>query len=389
VVALLVVTQGDTLYYLGGAYLEPWSLVFCLLAVEVCLVDADSRLAFAFIGLAAIIKEQAILLLPFFMLAAWAHEGFRWRRSFSLGLWGFFSMLPFLGYFLYRKDANVWRTVEAADFSSLANPDRLHEFFHRITVQFSTIGALALLVLLVAIPMVTWLRKRRLLLAELFVIGGILFLPLFFYCDRLSTGWTGYPRFHLPSLILTIFLAAHLAFRFRSLTLAVTLTIFAMAQIPRFVHVWRFHSVTAANFFEHYEAPIFLPLGQLFAESERSLGLTAGSAVYIVEPIEFKELIQFGLGYPALAAKYKVTIPLTPLQTTFEDPAVRPLWIVVPWIRMTNLNASPKTSPLYSQFQQQESRIGDLQREIVSLGGSWTEVRDGRHQLLGFVARLR
>jgi hypothetical protein len=389
-VVWLLVTQGDTLYYLGGAYLEPWSLVCCLIALEACIVDGDFRLAFAFIGLAAIIKEQAILLLPFLVLAALAKEGFRWHRIFNVGLWAFFSMLPFLSYFLYRRDASVWRTAELAKLSNLANPDRIHEFLHRITVQFSMTGALALLLLIAAILAITWGKRRRFVTPELFIIGGALFLPLFFYCDRISAGWTGYPRFHLVSFFLVIFLAVCLMVRFRSLTLVLALTIFGIAQLPRFVHVWRFHNETAANFFEHYDAPIFLPIRRLTAKSEKSQGMTSGSAVQIIEPTEFQDLRQFDLGYPELSAKYKVLILSKPAhEVKFEDPGIRPLWVLVPWIRMANLNAKPRSSNLYSQFQLQERLVRDLQSQITSLGGSWSLVRDDKHELLGFIGRLR
>jgi hypothetical protein len=388
-VVWLLVTQGDTLYYLGGAYLEPWSLVFCLIALEVC-IDGDFRLAFAFIGLASIIKEQAIVLLPFFVLAAWAKEGFPWHRLLNLGLWALFSMLPFLSYFLYRRDSNVWRTAEIADVSSLANGDRIREFLHRVTIQFSMTGTFIIFFLIIAILVITWMRRRRFLTPELFVIGSVIFLPLFFYSDRISAGWTGYPRFHLVSFFLVIFLAVYVMFCFRSLVMVLLLTVFGLAQLPRFAHVWRFRNETAANFFEHYDAPIFLSIRPLFAESEKTQGLTAGSAVEVVEPTEFDDLRQFNLGYPDLAVKYKViTFSRPPGGASFQVPAVRPLWILVPRVRLANLNARQQQSNLYDQFKQSEDAINDVKREIASLGGSWTEVKDDKTRLVGFVGRLQ
>lgn len=64
--------QKDVVYYFTSTYLEPWCIVFVLLAAEILLTRPAEQgwLACLLTGTAAAFKEQGILVLPFAWLAA-------------------------------------------------------------------------------------------------------------------------------------------------------------------------------------------------------------------------------------------------------------------------------------------------------------------------------
>ena len=387
---LLMLLQADTLFYFGGAYLEPWSIVFSLVAIEALCSCKDYRLAFASLGTAALIKEQAMVLFPMIGLGAWAIERFQWRKLLNLGIWFTVSLIPFLSYFLYRRDAHISRKVDPVGLAELVNPTRLEEWLFRVTSQFSTLGAWLLLALIPLVIFYSWRSRKRFFNEEFFVLGAALMLALFFYCDKVSIPWSGYPRFHLYSFALLIFIATGLAFRQRSRLLYLYLGTFGLTQLPGFFKLWTFHDELNVNFFEHYEAPIFLPIHPVFKYAEAAHGLSPGADVQIIEMTGLGMLKQFEMGYSHYANRYRVQISNTTIEKTdFVDPGLRPLSVLIPLVRTANLNLNKKHGLYFRNPKLQDAAILRIEQSIRGVGGSWEEVIDSNGQRLGFISLIR
>jgi len=386
----LFVAQPDSLFLLGSAYIEPWSLSFCLLAFEALFVCHDFRIAFAAIGTAAVIKEQCVLFFPFFFLAAFCQENFKWHRIFNLGIWFLLSLTPFLSYFLYRKDADIFRTADAIPLSVLFRSDRLHEWFYNTKTQFSAVGAWCLLAMILLILYTSWKHKRRFVTEEICGVGAAIFIVLFFYCDRMSVSWTGYHRFQIISYLIILFMAALLARKYRSKVLYLVLAVFGLSQSPRFAHVWTFADELESNFFEHFESPLFLPIRRLVTEAEKRHLVDKGSAIQIVALTAFDVLKQFDMGYPDLNNQFRIQINYKEIKSIeLEESPLRPLTVLVPLVRMTNINAPGLPYGLQSLFSAQYDAAKRVERKILQLGGTWSDVVDKNNNLLGYIGHLK
>jgi hypothetical protein len=189
--------QKDVVYLFTSVYLEPWSVVLALLAVEHLLETEGARAldSCLIVGLAALVKEQAVFLLPFFWLAAepWKLAGEGRRRALIVGL---VSAVPFAYYILMRILVEVWRTARAATLSDILRPGRLSEFALHLRFEFHAPGLAALALGVAAVVFLLASRHRR-RVKVLCLTAAAVFQLLFFYVDQDSLFWTGYARFQL------------------------------------------------------------------------------------------------------------------------------------------------------------------------------------------------
>ena len=280
---LFVFFQSDVVYYGTSAYLEPWSLVFVALALENAILGDAARQwkTYLFIGTAAVIKEQAILLLPFFVAATLplgsAEQGRAGRGMRRLAMVSAtVSGVPFVLYYLLRRSAGIWRTVGIAPMNEAATLPRAQEMLHRFYRQFDTgIVAVLLLIVVAGWLVVTRAGGRRL---YGFLLAGAAFQVLFFFFDKISMPWTGYPRFHLMPLVVvgapffagaTYLLSRRRHWAFVALCASV---VACNARPLASLFAARLQGDSRQNFFEHYDAPVYFPISRLAQAMPRGGG---------------------------------------------------------------------------------------------------------------------
>ncbi|HTL12314.1 MAG TPA: hypothetical protein VL588_07490, partial [Bdellovibrionota bacterium] len=194
--------QKDFVYYFTTSYLEPWAAVLILTAAERLLVlgSRESWKTFLLVGLAAVTKEQAILIFPFVFLAAYPWRGPRAER---LRTWfaGLTAVFPFVMYFIARKFAGIWRTAGLAAAKDIFNLPRVKTFAGFMLLQFGPAGIFVFAGILACGVYTAW-KSPKYRRATIALMAAGLFQEVFFYTDRISIDWTGYPRFRLLASIL-------------------------------------------------------------------------------------------------------------------------------------------------------------------------------------------
>lgn len=275
---LLFYWQKDVVLYVTSPYLEPWALVLCLLAVEWLITRPKEQawLAWLLIGLAALLKEQAILLLPFAVLAA-GWELLRQPLAHARVLLA--AALPFALYWAARTGSGVWRQAKPATWAEIWTDQRLQTFVNRVELQLGWL--LPVLLLLVGLLLLhAW--KRRSWLVPL-LLTAALFQMLFFFSDQISLPWAGYPRFHL--LPLALIGAGLLGLQHTSLRDRLTLSAVALlAATANTVTGWP--AVAEAtqrpqelrNFIEHSDSPLYFPVRSLLQQAA-DIGQPVGKLV--------------------------------------------------------------------------------------------------------------
>lgn len=284
---VLLFWQQDVIYYFDSVYLEPWSIVFCLLAIEM-LIARGSRgapLACLLIGAAAAVKEPAILVLPLFWFAdaPWRRS---WNDVFALSGSALAAGAPFVLYFGARNNVAAAVDIEAGRGFHFAVPtgsltNYAQEFAHRMLAAFSVTGGLLFLAALVILLVMIWrLPSRRLPIACLAGAGAG--LVLFFLVDRGSIGWIGYFRFFLPSMPFLAAGALALGYALRRNAALIAGAVALVLQAPGASNsiAKAAGPITGLNFIENYEAAIFFPMKSLLAEA-RNKGLLASNAAVL------------------------------------------------------------------------------------------------------------
>jgi hypothetical protein len=296
--------QKDVVYYATSAYLEPWSIVMALLALEALLVrdPPPAWVPCLLGGLAAMFKEQAIVLLPWIWLAAHRRElkAGRWKTAFvTAGVAG----LPFLLYAAVRASRGVVRSWRLAEPDALLAPERASEFLFRMRTQFGVAGLTVVTGLFIALIVLAW-RRSPSRGAYACLLGGFLSEVTLFYTDQASIPWTGYPRHHLLALAcLCAPLLANGRVVEKRPRLAVGLAaLLAMANAPGLASAFALAAATdpARNFVEHYDAPVFYPIRALAARADaagvdegvRRVRLVAGETwdFSLVHPVTYRDL---------------------------------------------------------------------------------------------------
>jgi len=305
--AFFFLYQRDVFYFFSTSYLEPWAIVFALVAVEYTLRECHPPgIAALLVGAAAMFKEQAILLLPFVWLAQQLQLRDLRQRLESTFL-AAVAATPFVAYVVFRTASGVWRSFK---FAGLRVFDVAHftEFGHRLLAQFGRSGLLLFPLALVALWPLTRPARRT---ALIFVAAAVA-QALFFFVDELtSSRWIGYPRFHL--LALALFGSALLVVGSRLLESGRT-RLFALAcllilgiQAPSAIAAFSLTAKPdpARNFIEHYDSPVFFPVHELVREAEAQRFFAATNQISVYNP--FKDYYFDGMPgfYPDLGRSFR------------------------------------------------------------------------------------
>lgn len=303
--------QKDVIYYFSGAYLEPWSCVMLALAVEVLVCGRRDEgwkavlLAFA----APMFKEYAILLAPWVALAALLRaEGREERKLIALA--GATGIVLFGFYYVARLRAGVFGASEF-DPAGLA-PERLLGYLERASQQYGVAAPVVLLLL----AAVAWWSVRGGESSKVWapLAAGIVALNVYFLCETLTYEWLGYPRYQIPTLafiaapllrleqLTTRSVVAGIAAAIAALQLVAAAPLFAAMRAPDM----------ALNFFEHRDAPVYLPFRQLVEEAERR-GLVDGlRAMHVVTNLHGVKRgylpKSLPLAYPDIASRVPIDV---------------------------------------------------------------------------------
>jgi len=333
-IVALVLWQKDVLYYLDSTYLEPWAVIFSLLAVEILIVQGrqGAPIACLMVGCAAAFKEPFILPLPLIWLASilpWTTLRDAIRPSVIALAAGF----PFLSYYFARNNVPETDIVWNRPFEFTASTDQLliyaNEFAHRMAEAFPGSSAIVGIVAIVLLPILLWrgTPERRVLV--ILIAAGFASV-LFFAFDIISQGWPGYFRYFLCSLpffAAGVFALGHILSARSALVVGVVML--ALQAPSALTAVTRSAGPgTERNFIEHYEAPLVFPLKSLVTEARRAGMLKPNEIILANQPDDTVRTI------PGINIEFG---RLGELKCQCDDERRN---VMVLFIRYTNLNAS-------------------------------------------------
>lgn len=345
--------QTEVAYYFTSSYLEPWSLIFVLLAVEYQ-IRYGSRAersggAMLLIGFAAVIKEAAIFMLPIVWLAGrpWRHG---MRHFFRSCVTAVAAATPFLIYFLIRTEAGQrpFRMVQPYQFITT---DKLIETYYQLDFHFGPGGLLLCTVLLLLLIFNIFANPRR--ASALMLLGGFLFYLAYNYIEATSLGYAGYTRYYLlPYLLLCmVLLFLQWPWKLRSSpAIAVAAAAAAVALNAGVLVSYYSKSVgndSLRNFTEHYDAPVFMPIRNLVETAGNAGALQQNTRVTINNPLGWG-MPSIGLNYPDLARRYKLTVEKEVPCVCSEDKSV----LLQPFVFMGGLNSHLRLPEMRKSRQQ-------------------------------------
>jgi hypothetical protein len=299
-VALLLYFQAPAFTYIGSTLIEPWSIVFLLLAVEVLAAFPEDHrwVAVLLASVATCFKETAIFLLPtIWCLACVKSEGYRpslRRHALAAGV---AALTPFIVYYLVRLDAEIHRTVAVATAAEVWRLTRLAEWFTNVRAALGLSAVIAVaLVFVITIRHVLW---------ALTALG----LTVFFFVDVLGIPWTGYSRylaFSLVALAGAVFATAH-GVKDRRVLIAIAATMAALQAVPvARILALDFRPDYERNSLEWNGSLIRLPIRALIDKLPRRRAAQAGSPSRIRVITFGIELTSLQVAYPDLADRYEL-----------------------------------------------------------------------------------
>jgi len=323
--AALLLFQKDFIYYFCSGYLEPYSIILVLTAMELLFVEGgDGALRSALlIGLAAMFKEQAILLLPFFGLMAFTSKDRSLMLARKSGVL-LVATTPFLLYYDVRRHSEVWRKVGFVSFSQAATPERFLRFGQRLHEQFGW-ATLVMAALAIASLVLSLLPNRHRLFFAV-MTSASMFHIAFFFLEKSSLDWVAYPRFQLiPIVLLSAPLlllgerlsnlpdagSSGLRQALPSLATAAVLIAFNLPSMLPFFYKTMGNDVDR-NFFEHKDAPVYVPVAALTGAAENRHMLDDVRAIRVVSNIHGIEagygLFSLPMAYPRISEAYRIEI---------------------------------------------------------------------------------
>lgn len=300
--AVFLFWQKDVLYYVNASYLEPWSLVLVALALEVQVKSSEVKpwLPLGLVGLAACFKEQAILLWPFFWFMNYRTLT---KESVLVGA----TTLPFIGYYFYRLQNNVWRQFKFD--AGLLQTERLEQWGQRFFVQVGWSGIVVMLAVSAWTGYLLFSQKEvKIKKIVFFSVMAALVQFLFFFLDDTSKDWVGYPRFNLLLMAMLGVGLFYLPFekfaKAKQIIFLITLGIMQLLAMPQAL-ISMSLAEAKDSFTEHYDSPQYYPIRELFrkAESESAGALQRGIALNLPTPQFHPQAIQFG--YREFVKKYR------------------------------------------------------------------------------------
>lgn len=365
--------QAEIVYLFSTAYLDIWSVIFVLLAMEKLIVsqtntsqtnkdsldDNGYLKACLLLSIACAFKEPAIFIIPWFWLAGWSlstvankskdqDKGKRkdkdksaiFIRLYHAIIVGFASVLPFLVYYSVRKSYGVSR-YDVRAFEYFLTDDWFAEMATRIGFHFGVMGSLLLGLLIVLWVIVLsssmWRAQRWMMLC---ILGAIVSQIVLFNWDAGGVSFTGYLRFYLPTLVLffapifLIFSSREPLARYFSPMLIGFCVIALLANMPLLYKAAKQleEPDSVRNFNEHYDAPIYLPIRSLIEKAEQA-GVLQGEnkAIHINHVSGWN---QPAFAYPDLLKKYKLNMnKALKCQCSLESPSV-----LAPFVYIAGLN---------------------------------------------------
>lgn len=307
--------QVDVVYYFTSSYLEPWSLIFILLALEYQIVNNQKSDCYTvpllLLGLAATTKEHAAVMLPVVWLAArpWRFGVQNFVRSIIVGV---AAGTPFLVYYLLRVHYGE-RAFVLLEPEAIMNLDKAIEITNRFDFHFGTGGEL-LLVLLVTglIASIPYLRDKK---ATAWLLIGVLVTQFWFFnVEEASRTFTGYPRFYLHMFLFLccLFLVLYQAWprlsKNKVFIASATLLAILLNSETLLPYMGKtFESDSTRNFTEQYSAPVFLPIKTLVEEADNAGKLERHQNIRINNPLGW-DMPSIGIDYPQLAARFSLHV---------------------------------------------------------------------------------
>lgn len=346
--------QKDIVYYFTSSYLEPWCVVWVLLAAEYLLTSSGrTRLnACLFVGLAALFKEQAILLLPSFWLGArpWTLSG---RDRFHTMLIGIVSGIPFALYYLTRAQSHLWRTVAVASTADILSTARLAEYGKRLLLQWHDAGVVVLLLCFARWLVVLFRPDDRRVVYVMIALGAVSQV-VFFHVDSALVGWTGYPRFQLltwmllgmPFLVGTAGITDRGNPRLWSLV-GVVAVLNVLVLTPQMRQAL-LEPDPLRNFTEHYDAPVYFSIRSAVRAAEAEGVMRGIQRLTLVDRIGTHTTGVWPSAYEDLNRTYR-------LATEVNEGQTRPLpcrchasdeALLIPFESFANLRAADPESAL-------------------------------------------
>lgn len=296
--------QKDYLHYSTSVYPEPWACVLMLLSLELTVKSGTSREKALYLsGAAACFSDLAIFLFPVIWLLGAGMKP--WRAPRTYHLLAAVAASPFLVYLSFRSAIKLPQRGGISIQSWISSP-RIPEYFARLQEHLGLLGIFSLALF---IAWVIWRSFKPIRLTPLICLGGALSIELFYLVGTFFQGWTGHPRYRLLTWLLFSGAGLHLLQAMPKLEreLRWLLVILATAFLPYTVLSWarlQNEGPSTMNFSEHYDAPVFFPLGQLLAANAPE----KHTKLIVNDPLPAGRLY-FGMvnGYPKVFENYEFT----------------------------------------------------------------------------------
>ena len=279
-----------------SVYLESWSVVLLLTAIEAVIRRKTNALPVALflLGAASLIKEPAILALPVIYLLGKRYELksiLIMRHAHVNRLYGECLMVlaiafPFLSYILIRRDlgillAGVNPTIDMRSWSptlsKLGSDTQIDELKMDLAQFFGFSGAILLIVLLIVSILLSKSNRHQLFTTSLILVGGVGYI-IFFGMDSSTPNLLGYPRFFLWPLLLgstlvLIYFTELPASKLFTSVFAIT-AVLLLIQAPKLIQLYTLTSAPSSsqNFSFYKFDPILFPIKDLLNQAGKDHG---------------------------------------------------------------------------------------------------------------------
>lgn len=344
--ALFFLFQSNVIYYFNTNYLEPLASILLLLAVESLFVFRQSNgyvAACLLVGSAAMVKEQAILVLPWVWLAGkpWTWRDRQWVRGIIVGT---SSVLPFFIYYLVRAQRmDSARNFKLITVDQWIDPERYITLFGRLGYHLGGYGIAAMSLMLI-LSVIAVFENKEYRAAILCTLGAALTQIVFFFADANSSGYLGYFRFAFlaVALIAGIILSVDLSIRKSMYFLKYVSLFLFFAASYNLLSFFKgiYEGDMNRNFIEHSDAPIFLPISKLIEKAESQHLLRKGDHVYITDNTGYHINSAF-LHYTKMASVYSFEINKLFRCRCDQDVDA----VMVPFVYFSGMNAGLKEFP--------------------------------------------
>lgn len=256
--------QKDWVYFTASNMLEPWALIFILLALEdAWLTNQAPWQAAGWAALACMFKEQSVFVLaPLLMICLWRDRSAEKMKA-SL-LTAALLSFPFIFYYWARADFGVWRKVNLLPVSEAMTASAFDLLSAGWLAHLGTGGILVMVALITAAIAALIFSPRRIFLAAFFIM--LLMSEWIYFADEISRSYLGYARFHYLSWpMLGLSLWALWELKPVSRVWASTLVLLLGLQIATSIDFYAtaFEADYHRNYYERTSSPVFFPLKEL------------------------------------------------------------------------------------------------------------------------------